>query len=94
MDAPAASTAILISDSDPGGPMTQGRLLLIVRPQQADAFDAPWPRGVQIIVDRRQGERRINRNPRVAIQQRRVQRRQRRWVDQGLDVQGVVLVRA
>ena len=73
--------------------MTPGPLLLVVRPDQAEAFAAAWPEGVQIIVDRRQGERRVKTNPRVAIQRRHGERRRRPWVDAGLQAQGAMLVR-
>jgi len=63
--------------------ITQGALLLIVRRDQADVSTAAWPEGVQVIVDRRQAERRVKNNPRVAIQRRHGDRRQRGWVDRG-----------
>lgn len=74
--------------------MATARLLLIVRGGQADIFDTTWPAAVQVIVDRRERDRRAVKKQHVAIQQRRAQRRRRPWVEAGLDAQGAMLVRA
>ena len=74
--------------------MATARLLLIVRGDQGDIFAAKWPAGVQVVVERRERERRAVKKQLVAIQQRRAQRRRRPWADAGLDAQGAMLVRA
>ena len=73
---------------------TRGAQFRIIRRDQADASAAAWPEGVQIIVDRRQGERRVKEKPRAAIQRRPGEHRQGGWMDAGLRAQGTLLVRA
>jgi hypothetical protein len=73
--------------------MTPGQLFLIVRRDQVNAFVAAWPDDVQIVVDRRQAQRRVKENPRIAIERRKTDRRQRAWVEAALTSQGAVLVR-
>ena len=75
--------------------IAQGTLLLIVRRDHADQvltkrFD-PLEK-VALVVDRRQGERRTQQKPRMAIQRRRADRRTRTWVTAALDAEGLALV--